>query len=364
MSERVIRLPEVVIDTHCHGRDMRQSYKTTVYQTLLEAMLAGIMITVFMPNTEPPITTLGALDNYLRKVYSARLRLKNPFKQYVYFGATNDNYKECRAALEFSEVVGIKVYPKSQTGKVVTTGSIGVSSNVVISNLMKLARRKNKVITLHCDDPEIIAKQGHTIEAEASYVEKIIGLARRVPGVRVVICHISCIESAELILQAQNEGLKIAIELMPHYLWFDADGTNWNPKLNPVFYHCYNKLRGREHREYLVSLLKLDNPLIIIGSDNAPHTREEKLEKGLGGIPSNQEMVPVILTLAQELGLSNNQIARLLCWNASKFLNIPIPCVECPRKYRLEERVDDLKYNHGKVENPWRGSKLLFPVPI
>ena len=361
MLKQTILLPEVIIDSHCHGRDMEESHKTTVKQTLLEARNGNISISVLMPNTNPPIDWIYRLRHYItiKKQAEKFLKLR---QQYLYFGITDFNFEECDQALRFPEVVGLKNYPKGEDIESVTTGKIGVMYDSTILLGMKLCRDADKVFAAHCDDPKIIAIEGNTIKAEVEYVKKIIESAKLMPGVKIVICHVSCRQSAELILQAQTEGTRIAMELVAHYLWFNKDGTNWNPNIDPIFYHCFNNLRGKEHRIFLVNLLTLNNPLIFIGSDTACHTKYEKLAKQLGGIPSNQEMVAVIVTLASQLGLSDEQVARLLSWNAGEFLNIPVSrnLVE----YKLEKRIDALQYNNGIVVNPWNGSKLLFPVKI
>jgi hypothetical protein len=73
-------------------------------------------------------------------------------------------------------------------------------------------------------------------------------------------------------------------------------------------------------------------------------------------------MVAVVLTLARQMGISNQQVICLLCLNAAKFFQIPI--CEDLKPYRLEKRVVDAEYNNGIVVNPWKGSELYFPVPI
>jgi dihydroorotase-like cyclic amidohydrolase len=362
MIRETFFLPSTIIDSHVHGRDMNQCHKTTVAQVLREAKGSLIGTSIFMPNTDPPIISLDVLERYLEIIESARRDLGLPGKQYVYFGVSDDNLPDCHQALQHPDVIGLKVYPKSKSGASVTTGTIGVAEDVVLLNTLNLSERHNKAVAFHCDDPEIIALEGNTIWAESAYVEKILMMARDFPEARIVICHVSSIESAKLILEAQRKGVWVAMELCPHYLWFDSDGTNWNPELDPVFYHCYNNLRSKENREFLVSLLAEDNPYIFIGSDNAPHTEEEKIGKKMGGLPSNQEMVPVILTLAKRFGISNQRVIGLLLLNASHFLKIPDAGKMI--EYRLERRVDSLKYNDGKVVNPWNGSELLFPVPV
>lgn len=362
MIGETILLPSVIIDSHCHGRDLQQAYKTTVKQTLKEAQSGNIGISILMPNTSPPIIDLKALGKYLWLMDWAKEDLGLDSCQYLYFGADDDNLEECKKAVKNSSVVGIKIYPKSKSGKTVTTGTIGVAEDITVARLLGLSELSGKPIAFHCDDPEIIAKEGNTIRAEAAYVEKILTMASDFPRAKIVICHVSCIESASLVLKAQKMGMQVALELCPHYLWFDSDGTNWNSGLDPVFYHCYNNLRPKKHREFLTGLLADEEAFVIIGSDNAPHTKEEKLEKKFGGLPSNQEMVVVALTLARQLGISNRQIIRLICLNAAKFFRIPV-CGKL-RTYWLEKRVVDATYNNGAVVNPWVGSELYFPVPI
>lgn len=367
MSELKIFLPRIIIDTHIHGRGLKQGYKTTPYQTLKEAKKGNISVSVFMPNTDPPITTMEMLWKYISLLEGVRKDVGLRHEQYLYFGATDGNLEQCEKALRIPAVVGLKIYPKKLDGGIVTVGSagIGVALDETILKMMELTAKSGKVLAVHCDDPEIIGRDGHTIEAEVSYVKKIVFFASKVPEVKVVICHVSCRESANIILEAQRGGMRIAIELTPHHLWFSENGKGmrFSRQLDSVFYHCLNKLRSEEDRKHLVDLLALPSPLIFIGSDSACHTREEKLEKGLAGIPSNQEMVAVIITLAVKMGLSEERIAQLVSYNASKFLGIPVH--EGFRGYLVEEGiVDNLQYNNGKVTNPWMGQNLCFVMPV
>lgn len=215
MLPNIISLPIDIIDSHCHGRDLDQSYKTTVEQVLFEALSAYIKITIFQPNTSPPITNTAMLNRYLEIIQAAKDKLKIERDQFAWFGATDDNLQECRLALKNKSVVGIKVYPRKKGGQSVTTGSlIGVIRDETILALMKLCREADKAIAFHCDDPLIIEIEGNSIRAESGYVQKIIGLAKLVPGVKVIICHVSCRQSAELILEAQAQDMQIAMEIM------------------------------------------------------------------------------------------------------------------------------------------------------
>jgi len=240
---------------------MEQSYKTTPYQTLLEAMGAHISTSIFMPNTKPAITTLEILRRYINLIRYAKSVLGIQCPQFIYFGITDTNLAECEAALQYHEVIGLKDYPLSADGKTVTTGTIGVCRRETRLAGLRLTKKYGKVYARHCDNPEIIAIEGNSINAEVADVEDMISLESEVPGAKIVICHVSCRQNAELILRAQLRGPWIVIELCPQYLWFDADGTNWNPSLDPVFYKCFNNLRSGEDREFLVSLLLTNNQI-------------------------------------------------------------------------------------------------------
>lgn len=345
-EKRTISLPRKIIVPHVHTRSMRQRYKTTILETLRLAVASLVSIIVIMPNTNPGITNDIILLVSISLLNRARRILKIRDIQRIWFGVTNDNFWECKKALRNFYVVGIKIYSEI------------VHSARQILKFMKLCAKAGKPIAFHCDHPLIIAKEGYSKKAEVEYVRLVLQLARMVPGVKIYFCHISCRESAELILAAQKEGIQAVIEICVNYLWFDSEGTNWNPNLDPKFYNCLNRLRTREDREFLISLLLTDNPLIVVSSDHAPHTKEEKLT-GANGIPSIIEVVPVMITLAIRHGINKWRLAQLLSWNISNFLNIPssTDMVE----YEIEEREHDLQYGQNIV-NPWNGSMMWFAV--
>jgi len=354
-------LPETIINMHAHGRGMRQSHKATMLDVLAESRAGKIDITGFMPNTWPAITNKEVLDKVIGIVERAVKSLVLREKQSVWFGATDSNLKECENAFNRDEVVGIKVYSKIPKGSITTTGGggIGVAFCCTKIAIMNIAKNAGKPVAWHCADPYIMQKNGgkETEEAVLKDVELILKCAQTVRDVKIVFCHIGYRKAAEMILDAQKDGINAVIELCPHYLWFDNAGTNWTLK-NANYYKCFNNLGSYEDREFLISLLQTDNDKIIISSDHAPHTKKEKLA-GAGGFPTVFEMVPVIITLAKKYKIPEKRVAELLSFNAAKIFNIKVPTKLV--KYRIEERRDDFKYS-GKVVNPWQDSWLYFPM--
>jgi dihydroorotase-like cyclic amidohydrolase len=367
MKKDHIFLPAVVIDTHCHPRDLDQDYKTTIYKTMFEAMLSGIGISFFMPNTKPSITDIPTLEYCIQKSKAAQEELQTPFGQKFFFGLTDLNLAGCEKALQYDEVVGLKRYPMSLQGKTVTTGTIGSMHKKTKLAALKMVHACDKVFAEHCSNPAINQIEGDSIRAVVTDIRETIELAELVPGVKITICHVADMYSANLILGAQKKGLKIAIEICPHYLTFSGDGFRWNKKIDPVFYWCFNNLRSKMHLDFLDLLVStsFDNRLIFIGSDHAPHTRQEKIEsakigKPIGGLPSNRHLLPTMIGKAKLHSWSYEHLARLISWNASDFYGIKVP-KELAR-YTIELKKDDGAYNHGIIENPWSHLKMWYPL--
>jgi len=355
-------LPSVIFDTHVHLRGWEESHKTTPYRVLWEAFHSLINVCVGMPNTCPVIDSLGVGIKYLTQEINPAAGIIGMSKpQLLYVGLTDSNFGEVREFLKLPQAAGGKIYPAGE----VTTGKVGIAKKSSILWHMCNIAEADKVLAVHCADPQIYQeKNGDTMEGEVKYLEKILNLTyplRR--WLKLVVCHVSGKASAEMILQAQNEGYRnLFIELTPHHLWFDNAGTHWNPSVDPVFYHCLNGLRGPEDREFLISLAANEQiKNLIIGSDSACHTTAEKLsDKAPGGIPSNRELVPVMITLAKEYGISEKRIANLISFNPARLFGTDVPRKLV--KYRIVKQKDNLRYNNGIVTNPWNGSDFYFPV--
>ena len=80
-------------------------------------------------------------------------------------------------------------------------------------------------------------------------------------------------------------------------------------------------------------------------------------------MPGNLEMVACLVTLARKentYDISDEQVQNLISYNAANFFNIPIS--QGLEEYAIKEKMVDYDYNDGKVVNPWKGSRLLFPI--
>jgi dihydroorotase-like cyclic amidohydrolase len=348
-------LPEEVIDTHCHGRDMLEAGKTTVKQVLLEAKKGGIEISFLMPNTLPPIMDENSLYEYLRITGQAQPPCQRP-KSYLYFGLTTLNTHLLNDVLRgFERVVGIKMYPY-------VNGGIGTIYPHIAAKGMEAVARNKKVFAVH--PRSHYYHEGNSVRVEVEGIHEILTIAETANvNVKILFCHVSTREGFEMILDARRRKMDVAVELTPHHLYFDEG--SWRKSGDYSIFKCDPPLRSADNRDYLQQQLFESNIPIVIGSDNACHRYVEDKNvddprKAANGIPGNQEMVAVICTLAKRLGIPDEQVCRLLSWNAADFFSLNVS--RKMNEYQLEKKTDEIQYNNGIVKNPWNGEKLLFPT--
>ena len=147
-------------------------------------------------------------NEYLSIINQASAAL-NLGKQYLYFGATDDNFEQAQQALQDYQVVGTKIYPLSSGGKAVTTGEkIGVKHWPSFQRHCEIAFRREKVIAVHPTSPNY--PKLNSIDAEVFYIRLVIHTLRRLAqrGIytKLIFCHITCVESLNLVWRARDMG--------------------------------------------------------------------------------------------------------------------------------------------------------------
>lgn len=316
------------IDAHVHFREPGLTHKADM-QTESSAAAAGGVTSVFdMPNTNPATTSAEALK---AKIAMAEGRVTGKIGFHI--GATNDNIDalialadkgDAESGLKPEDIAGIKVFMGSSTG------------NMLVDNgntLERLFAIKGKPILVHCEDETTIkenlaaatAKYGEDIPfAEHEHIRsrkacikssiKALKLAIKY-GTRLVLCHISTKEEIEMARAAKISNPDITTETSCNYLWFynnDYGRLGSRVKCNPA-------IKTADDRDALRKALA-DGLIDTIGSDHAPHLlseKEGKYTKVPSGLPSIQQSLPVLLTIADEEGIPLTRIASVFSEKAS-----------------------------------------------
>jgi dihydroorotase len=310
-----------VIDEHVHFREPGMTAKADISSESRAAVAGGVTSYMEMPNTVPQTTTQALLQEKFD--LAAEKSLAN---YSFYIGATNDNLDEI-VKTDPEKVCGVKLFMGSSTGNML------VDKDAVLETLFK---ESPCLIAAHCEDEEIIKRntlrykelaEQHEILPNASIhplvrteeacyrsTEKAVKLAQKT-GARLHVMHIST--QAELLLFDPTTPLKfkkITAETCPHYLLFDDrdyDRFGFAIKCNPAIKSAHDKLalwRGVK-----------DGYIDTIGSDHAPHLREEKFTDSYftakSGFPSIQHNLALIADNFKRNQLKMTELVQLMCHN-------------------------------------------------
>ena len=316
------------IDAHVHFREPGLTHKADM-ETESRAAIAGGVTTVFdMPNTKPPTVTAEALKGKIDAA-SGRALTKTGF----HIGATNDNADmicslvregDQDMGIKASDIPGVKVFMGSSTGNMLVDEA---------SSLGKLFSIKEKPVLVHCEDEgtikanleAAIEKYGEDIPfSEHEHIRsrracikssiKALELAIKY-GTRLVLCHISTKEEIEMVRAAKTNNPDIKAETSCNYLWFsNEDYSRLGSKVK-----CNPSVKTAADREALRTALA-DGLIDTIGSDHAPHLLSEKdgtYVNAPSGLPSIQQSLPILLTIALEEEIPLTRIASVFSENAS-----------------------------------------------
>ena len=317
-----------IIDEHVHFREPGLTHKADIYSESRAAVAGGVTSFMDMPNTNPQTTTQELLQQKFD--FAAEKSLAN---YSFYLGATNDNLAEV-VKTDPKMVCGIKLFMGSSTGNML------VDKNEV---LVRLFKESPCLIAVHCEDEGIIhantvcckdlAAKGEvildagihpfirTMEACYKSSSKAVDMAEKF-GARLHVLHIST--KQELSLFRNDIPLtekKITAETCPHYLWFDDrdyEEKSFAIKCNPA-------IKSHRDREALLDALN-EGVIDTIGTDHAPHLREEKFTgdyfTSKSGFPSIQHSLQLMVELMRNGWLDMPQLVQLMCHNPAILFKI------------------------------------------
>ena len=316
------------IDAHVHFREPGLTHKADMSTESLAAVAGGVTSVMDMPNTSPATTSAAALREKI-DIAKGRTATKISF----HIGATNDNVEEiCRLVTDGDpeneitpdDIAGVKVFMGSSTGNMLVDEA---------GTLEKLFSINNKPVLVHCEDEatikanlaEAISRYGDDIPFEehenirsrkACIKSSIKALEMAIRhGTRLVLCHISTKEEIEMARAAKLSNPGIIAETSCNYLWFcNEDYARLGSKAK-----CNPSIKTAEDRAALRAALA-EGLIDTIGSDHAPHLLSEKEGtycKAPSGLPSIQQSLPVLLTIAKQEDIPLTRIAAVFSENAS-----------------------------------------------
>ena len=321
------------IDAHVHFREPGLTHKADMETESRAAAAGGVTFVMDMPNTNPPTITAQALKD---KIDLAKDRTAGKIAFHI--GATNSNADEiCRlvcegdreAGITPEDIAGVKVFMGSSTGNMLVDSG---------SSLDRIFAIKEKPVLVHCEDEKTIKdnlakateKYGEDIpftehenirSRSACIKSSIKALEMAIKHrTRLVLCHISTKEEMEMVRAAKLSNPAIIAETSCNYLWFsneDYERLGSKAKCNP-------SIKTPQDREALRRGLA-EGLIDTIGSDHAPHLlseKDNKYGKAPSGLPTIQQSLPVLLTIAKQDDIPLTRIASVFSEKASEIYGL------------------------------------------
>jgi len=340
-----------VIDSQVHFREPGMTQKEDLESGTAGAALGGVTTVFEMPNTQPPTTSPARLEEKFQ------LAAGRAWVNYAFYGgAANDNLDEISAMENTPGCSGIKIFMGS------SFGTLLVDQDDVLEQVLSRCHRR---AIIHAEDEARLKERKAIVLASKDVrqhhiwrdpqsallaTERLLRIARKL-NKKIHVLHITTKEEVELL--ARNKDIA-TFEITPNHLTLVAPD-------------CYERLgslaqmnppvREKVHQDALWRAIQ-DNIADIIGTDHAPHTREEKAKEypqSPSGMPGVQTLLPVMLTHVHNGKLSLERFVELVCENPRRVFG-------CQSKGRIDLGLDadftivDLKKTRT-IENSWIQSR-------
>lgn len=355
-----------LVDIHVHFRDPGLTYKEDIATGAAAAAAGGYTTVVCMANTKPVVDSVEVLSELLGRMKQLPIHVLSAAA--VTKGLQGKELTDMRA-LRAAGAAGF------------TDDGIPIMDSALLFEAMKLAKELDAPISLHEEDPALIAaaginqgpvsKQldfgGAPALAEESLVARDCMLALR-SGARVDIQHISSRVSVDVVRAMKGLGAGVFAEVTPQHFSLTEQAALERgalAKVNPP-------LRGEADRYALIRGLK-DGTIDFIATDHAPHSPEEKARE-LAQAPSGM----IGLETALALGVTNLvrkghltmlQLLEKMTVNPARFYGLDAGTLRAGAPADLvifDERekwtVEEDKFRSKSRNSPFTGMELYGKV--
>ena len=281
-----------VIDTQVHFREPGLEWKEDLETGSRAAALGGVVAVFEMPNTNPNTTDP---DTMADKLARAKDRMWTDHAFYV--GGTHENADYLGELERLPGCCGVKVFMGASTGDLLIADDEGVRK--VLSNVRRRA-------TFHSEDEyRLVERRGlaragdwtshpevRDAESAIRSTRRLVGLARET-GARIHVLHVTTKDEMEYLRFHKDVA---TVEITPQHLTLVAPEAY--ERLGP-YAQMNPPIRSQEHVDALWLWGMQQGVADVLGSDHAPHTKEEKAKPypaSPSGMPGVQTLVPLMLT--------------------------------------------------------------------
>jgi dihydroorotase len=307
-----------LIDTQVHFREPGLEHKEDLATGTAAAVAGGICTVFEMPNTKPNTSDRPALEEKL-----ARAKGRAYADHAFFIGANGKNAAELPMLERLPGCCGVKIFMGASTGDLLVDDD---------ARLLEALRHGTRRVAVHAEDEprlrdrRFIAESGGGPELHPEWRDaesalratKRLIAAARATGRRVHVLHVTTAEEMEYLADHKDIA---TVETTPQHLTLAAPEAYQRlgtfAQMNPP-------IRDAHHREALWRAVAA-GIVDVLGSDHAPHTREEKAQPypaSPSGMPGVQTMLPLMLDAVHQGKLTLLRLVDLLAHGPQRIYGI------------------------------------------
>jgi dihydroorotase-like cyclic amidohydrolase len=319
-ADGLILLPGV-IDTHVHARDPGFTYKEDYATASRAAAAGGVTLLMDMPNTDPPPNTL---ERFLEHRANAASKAVINFSHWA-----SPTQRDQIPLIAEAGAIGFKFFMKS--AHYPYGSEYALVDDADILETFRCIAAANRWCLVHPHNQQIweyrvatltalgrtglkdwdVATYGDADVVETTPIASLVLMANAV-GARLRILHVQGRAQTRLVRMLKREGYRVLAETSP-----------WGIKRAGP--------RGFPPEDIVATWEAIaDGTIDIVGSDHAPHTREEHMrarenafESVIAGHPFTEHYLSIYLTEGVHAGrIELGRLVEILSTNVAKHLGL------------------------------------------
>lgn len=335
-----------LIDTHTHHREPGFTHKEDLTTATQAAAAGGVTLSVGMPNVNPPTTTV---ERYREVIEISKKKAVVDFNH-----NPSGTVPEQIPGLTQAGCLAFKIFMVKDTGRDYPhMPGIGLHHHGELFRCFEAVAKTGLPLMVHPHDQDLMdvieqrywQRGDRSPQAYAKAYRDFDGVIwdtaiatlmrfQKATGAKLHILHMSTPGGLEMMRRAKDEGRPVSCEVNPWALFLGS----WEnvEKLGP---YCLGFWVPEQHVAALWKGIE-DGTVDLVGTDHAPHTKEEKdigwkdMWKSPGGEPQIQDYLKLFLTAVNDGKLTLDKLVRITSYNPARIFGV------CPRKGIIQPGSD------------------------
>ena len=304
---------------------------------------------VIMPNLKPPITTAAQAVAYRQRIIAAvppGVRFDPLMTLYLTDHLPPDEIIRAQA----TGVVAVKLYPAGAT----TNSDAGVTDLRKTYPTLEAMQRVGMPLLVHGEvtNPDI-----DLFDREAVFIDtQLIPLRRDFPALKIVFEHITTLEAAQYVEQADTRAQQLTTAtITAHHLLYNRNAM-FIGGVRPHYY-CLPVLKREKHRLALLAAATSGSHKFFLGTDSAPHASHLKDTTGCAGCYTALSALELYAQAFDEAG-ALAKLEAFSSFNGPDFYGLPRNTGSLTLKREAWTLPSDLPFGDAQLK-PLRGGETL-----